>query len=545
LRKRQSLALLFATLAVAARCPFLFSGKIAFDSDEAVEGLMARHVLHGEFPAFFWGQAFKGVPEVYAAAGAFAVFGPTVAVLKSVALVFFALYVALNFVLLDKIADRWLAVAASLLLILSPPALVFWSLDASAEYMVVMLLGTAFLLLCVRWQKGHSRPVMAAIGLVIGLGLWVQQLFVFYLIPCAAILLLGSEWWASRGPRRAATDVMRATARPVAVKTLIRVLSIVAIVYLGLALVAFATGGFSLEEPGVTLGVRAPQKLLRVALAAGGLAVLLFAVWSDSTDRHRWLLERARPLGLGFIVGQTPTWLHTIFHGAAYPPERNANLWQLIRALPDIVGNIIPILAGFKMATTERLPLPLIAVVPGALAALTYLWSNRRRLIGFARLRPIAPTLADDFIPLFVVFVPLLFLVSGAYLDTQSYRYLIPWYAGLSVAWAAGCLVLARRNAEMASILLAAVLAIHAWQQAAWYRELTPDAASQAMVDCLRRHDLRGGFADYWTSYKLTFLSNEQIIIAPNNGTDRYPAYTAFIRSLPAKDRIGDAARCH
>jgi hypothetical protein len=322
-------------------------------------------------------------------------------------------------------------------------------------------------------------------------------------------------------------------------------LSIVAIAYLGLALVAFTTGGFSLQEPGMTLGVRAPQKLLRVALAAGGLAVVLFAVWSDSTNRHLWLVETVRPLGLGFIVGQMPTWLHTIFHGAAYAPARNANLRQLIRASHDIVGNIVPILSGFKTATTERLPLPLIAVVPGALAALTYLWSNRRRLIGFARLQPIAPALPDDFFPMFVVFVPLLFLVSGAYLDTQSYRYLIPWYAGLSVAWAAGCLVLARRNAEIASILLAAIVAIHAWQQAAWYRELTPDAASLATLDCLRRHDIRGGFADYWTSYKLTFLSNEEIIIAPNNGMDRYPAYTAFTRSLPSERRIGDAARCN
>ena len=63
---------LFALLAICARLPFLLTGRIPFDSDEAVEGLMARHVLNGELPAFFWGQAFKGVPEVYAAAGAFA-----------------------------------------------------------------------------------------------------------------------------------------------------------------------------------------------------------------------------------------------------------------------------------------------------------------------------------------------------------------------------------------------------------------------------------------------------------------------------------------
>src|SRR5262245_15157192 len=122
-----------AVLAVAVRLPFLISGKIAFDSDEAVEGLMARHALSGEFPVFFWGQTFKGVPEVYLSAAAFGAFGPGVMVLKAVTLLLFALFIAANFVLLKKIAGRWIAVASSLLLIVSPPALVFWSLDASAE----------------------------------------------------------------------------------------------------------------------------------------------------------------------------------------------------------------------------------------------------------------------------------------------------------------------------------------------------------------------------------------------------------------------------
>jgi hypothetical protein len=43
--------------------------------------------------------------------------------------------------------------------------------------------------------------------------------------------------------------------------------------------------------------------------------------------------------------------------------------------------------------------------------------------------------------------------------------------------------------------------------------------------------------ADYWLSYKLTFLSGETLILAPSNGVDRYPPYTSFVRSLgPADD---------
>ncbi|HEV3217856.1 MAG TPA: hypothetical protein VGZ27_19175 [Vicinamibacterales bacterium] len=527
--------MLFAALAIAARLPFLLSHKIAFDSDEAVEGLMARHVLRGELPAFFWGQAFKGVPEVYAAAGAFAIFGPSVTVVKSVTLALFAAYVALNYVLLDSIAGRWLAAAASLLLILAPPALVFWSLDASAEYILLMLLGTILLLLCLR----VNAATLVASGMVIGLGLWIQQIFAFYLIPVAIIVL-----FAQQRPRGLLFDrfSFKTGARPVVALTL--ALAGIAAVYLALGAIAFVTGGFSIHAGPVTLGAHAPQKMFRGGAVIAALA-LTSHVWNVAPrGAVRRFGGRHWPLAAGFLIGYAPAIVYSILVEPARSPARNANLRQLLNASPDIFGNVVPIVSGFKIATTQRLPIPWIAVVPGALALTAYTWSNRHRLAGFARLRPTTSTIPDDFFPLFFVLVPALFLASGAYLDTQSYRYLIPWYAGLCVAWAAGCAWLARGRQAVASLLVGIVLAVHAWQQLTWYRSLTPDVQSTATIDCLRREGIRGGYADYWTSYKLTFLSNEEIIVAPADGVDRYPAYTAFVRSLPADARTGDLRQC-
>ena len=45
---------------------------------------------------------------------------------------------------------------------------------------------------------------------------------------------------------------------------------------------------------------------------------------------------------------------------------------------------------------------------------------------------------------------------------------------------------------------------------------------------------MRAAFADYWLSYKLTFLTGERIIVAPENGVDRYPPYTAQVRTQPS-----------
>jgi hypothetical protein len=79
---------------------------------------------------------------------------------------------------------------------------------------------------------------------------------------------------------------------------------------------------------------------------------------------------------------------------------------------------------------------------------------------------------------------------------------------------------------------LVVMLGVFAVEQAEWYRRLAPDTRSLAIVECLRRSGARGAFADYWLSYKLTFLSGEQLIVAPENGFDRYPLYATFVRSL-------------
>ena len=62
---------------------------------------MARHVLEGEFPAFLWGQHYKGVPEVYLAGAAFRVAGPSVIALKATTRAGFVAFAGVQFVLLD------------------------------------------------------------------------------------------------------------------------------------------------------------------------------------------------------------------------------------------------------------------------------------------------------------------------------------------------------------------------------------------------------------------------------------------------------------
>ena len=55
---------------------------VPFNSDEAVVALMARHILQGERPIFFYGQAYMGSADAYLVATGFWVFGEQVWVIR-------------------------------------------------------------------------------------------------------------------------------------------------------------------------------------------------------------------------------------------------------------------------------------------------------------------------------------------------------------------------------------------------------------------------------------------------------------------------------
>ena len=126
---------------------------------------------------------------------------------------------------------------------------------------------------------------------------------------------------------------------------------------------------------------------------------------------------------------------------------------------------------------------------------------------------------------------PLIFLLSGAFVDAQSYRYLMPVSGALAVVLALGVWRIFQRSRVAGAVTLGAILTLFGLEQRAWYRQLAPDAQSPAIITCLDRLGVRAAFADYWLSYKLTFLTGERIIVAPDNGVDRYPPYTAQRRA--------------
>ncbi len=187
-RRDLILAILIAWLLVFARnAVFIVYPQSFFDSDQAIVGLMAKHLIEGRaFPLFFYGQTYLLGVEAWVAALFFLVGGPTVATLHTAILSFSLATVALLIVCLVRGCglSPFQSLAASLFFTLTPPwtsALLIEANGANVEpFLYVLLL----------WLL-RDRPVW--FGVVLGIGVLNRE-FTIYAVPVLlAIQLVRGE----------------------------------------------------------------------------------------------------------------------------------------------------------------------------------------------------------------------------------------------------------------------------------------------------------------------------------------------------------------
>jgi 4-amino-4-deoxy-L-arabinose transferase-like glycosyltransferase len=193
----QDRAVQIALLAVAAlagvllRWWLLESSQGALDSDEAVWGLMARHLQHGEFPTFFWAQSYGGTIEVILTVPVFWLFGSSTAALRVVPIVLWAVAAVLVWLVGRRILDEWRARVAAPLFWAWSPYFVWKSTRAHGFYGAGLVLSLAAVLLAQRLRERSSRLEAAALGLLIGLGWWETPQTAILTAPAVVWLVLG------------------------------------------------------------------------------------------------------------------------------------------------------------------------------------------------------------------------------------------------------------------------------------------------------------------------------------------------------------------
>jgi hypothetical protein len=438
-------------LTIARSAVFVFAGTSHFDADQAVTGLMAKHLSElRAFPVFWYGQTYMLGVEAWLAAPVMAAIGPTITALK---LPLLAINVAVVVLLFGSLADEgletWAAAVATLFFALAAPITAAHYLTANGGNVEPCL----YVLLL--WRL-RARP--AWFGAVLGLGFLNRE---FTIYGAAALLLI-------EGARR--TLFTRESARRYAIACLTAA---------GVWVVVLVLRHFSSAAgPGTSMADLSNQ------LAANNLLQLT----------ERFCLD-GRAIATGFRQLFTDHWPELF--GLEPQPLTDFGIESTVhQGLAGAAWLLLPVF-GIPVVTLLA-PLPQRAPVapraPGSPRADVYLivvagLSLAGYLVGRCGL-------IDPHTMRYELLSPL----GAAGLSAAFLRARPP--KALAVAWTA-----------CAALIFALSVTSHA-RLVAEYLTRPPVPAKLELVHALEARGVRYAYADYWTAYYVTFLTRERIIVA-------------------------------
>ncbi|MCA9910371.1 MAG: hypothetical protein KC519_17055, partial [Anaerolineae bacterium] len=180
-------------LAVIARAFLLISGTVSFHSDEAIVGLMARHILAGERPTFFFGQAYMGSLDAWLVAVGFQVLGESVQTIRIVQSTLYLFVVASAYYAAWVLSHRiTVALVTALTFAIASPLLALYTTATLGGYNETLIFGHLLVALGFGARAGN-KPVdlwrWGAVGLIAGVGWWANALIVVYALPVGIYLL--------------------------------------------------------------------------------------------------------------------------------------------------------------------------------------------------------------------------------------------------------------------------------------------------------------------------------------------------------------------
>jgi Dolichyl-phosphate-mannose-protein mannosyltransferase len=173
------------------------------NADEAVVGLMARHAVHGELTAFYWGQAYGGTQEVMLTVPLFWVAGSSWLALRLVPIALTVVAVILIWRVGRRTIGEPAATVAAALLWVWPPFGVFLLTHQQGFYASEFVYCALILLLALRVAERPDRRRVGELGLVLGLAFWQTA----QIVPIAVGVVAWTIWRQPRSLRHVAVAV--------------------------------------------------------------------------------------------------------------------------------------------------------------------------------------------------------------------------------------------------------------------------------------------------------------------------------------------------
>jgi len=538
LRSKDLLCLIFILSAtIFTRYKFLKYWYTNFDGDEAIVGLMARHILKGETPVFYYGQEYMGSLEALIASFYFHLFGSSPLILKLSPFTFFLLFQIFSYFLFKRVGGRVIAFVACQFLVLSPPVLSIWSVRARGGHIEILALGVLSLLVFFKYlectDKKKSIFYLFLLGLAIGIGWWTSHLIIFFLIPIFIYFLTNTNLWKVLGNWSGVHEaiLLRDLNLNRFLRSLLATVNLCLLSYgvilLGRILNSFFTGNVIERE----------IKILLILLVLGGY----FNVFLRK--KQFW---PTRELGflVGFFLGFLPVVLfHLTGQAGRYPGFSFAivPLSRLLKNLSLFYRACLPEILGIKFDYNYDFFLHYFSycfLFIYISSIIYFVYQNRKNIYNFFRLKPCKND--PKFFLLMILFsTPIVFICSIYPVDRYSFRYLFALYSVLPLLIANFAYLVRKISKAVFYIFLWSTLFFFAYYNLSTYGNLNSKNNSyNQLIAFLNEKEITRAYADYWISYPITFISNENIIVAPYKSRDRYPRYTKIVKEENAPSYI-------
>jgi hypothetical protein len=157
--------LVFVAAVIRVLCTL--DGYLLPNSDQAMVGLMARHILAGEWPIFYWGQPYNGTLESYLTALVYRLGGQDYMAIHIAPICFSLLFLVASVLLARRLYGKRLGLLTGLYLAAGPAELLNYSVSPGYNYLEAMACGTLALALLLGLETGACWRLPTAAFLVV------------------------------------------------------------------------------------------------------------------------------------------------------------------------------------------------------------------------------------------------------------------------------------------------------------------------------------------------------------------------------------------
>ena len=192
-------------LSISLKLFLLFIDVIPFNADEAIVGLMAKHILQGEHSIFFYGQSYMGSLDAYLIAGVIKLIGEGVYAIRVVQIFLYALFIMSTYFIGKSIyGSNTIGFIAGLLLALPVVNITLYTTVSLGGYGEALVISNGLFILGYylineldqinkipeKWTYQRLRLFSSSFCFLVGLGIWVNGITLVFSIPITLLLII-------------------------------------------------------------------------------------------------------------------------------------------------------------------------------------------------------------------------------------------------------------------------------------------------------------------------------------------------------------------